>query len=105
VCAIQLYTRNVIFQNGVNPHYYCLPILKGARDRAALLAAATSGERADKRLASCTAPIESGSPKFFAGTDSAPHARGKKECCGGSAGCFTSFACGCRTFAGSASLQ
>jgi dihydroorotase len=107
VRAQQLYTRNVIFQNGVNPHYYCLPILKGARDRAALLAAATSGERADRRLAYCTAPIDclSGSPKFFAGTDSAPHARGKKECCGGSAGCFTSFACGHRSLAGSASLQ
>ena len=57
---------------GIRPHYYCLPILKRERDRKALVAAATSG-----------------SPKFFLGTDSAPHARLTKEAECGCAGCFT----------------
>lgn len=49
---------------GIKPHLYCLPILKAEKHRIALLKAATSG-----------------SPKFFAGTDSAPHAIGDKESC------------------------
>eukprot|EP00948_MAST-09A_sp_MAST-9A-sp1_P003053 g3053.t1 len=65
------YNRNAIFRGGVRPHYYCLPILKHERHRQALLNA-----------------IKSGSPKFFAGTDSAPHPAGSKESCCGCAGCF-----------------
>ena len=67
-----LYNRNAIFLGGVRPHYYCLPVLKREVHRQALLAAAASG-----------------SPKFFLGTDSAPHAAALKEqsVCG--AGCFT----------------
>jgi dihydroorotase len=67
-----LYNRNAIFTGGLRPHYYCLPVLKRELHRQALLAAATSG-----------------SPKFFLGTDSAPHAAVMKEnsVCG--AGCFT----------------
>ena len=57
-----LYNRNAIFQGGIRPHYYCLPVLKRETHRQALLAAATSGN-----------------PKFFLGTDSAPHARHTKE--------------------------
>jgi dihydroorotase len=56
----------------VRPHRYCLPVLKAEAHRAALLTAATSGN-----------------PKFFLGTDSAPHVRGRKECACGAAGCFT----------------
>ncbi|GHU35768.1 dihydroorotase [Betaproteobacteria bacterium] len=67
-----LYNRNAIFAGGVRPHYYCLPILKREKHRAALVRAATSG-----------------SPKFFLGTDSAPHARRAKEAACGCAGCFT----------------
>ncbi|HEX4151728.1 MAG TPA: dihydroorotase, partial [Steroidobacteraceae bacterium] len=51
-----LHNRNAIFSGGIRPHYYCLPILKRERDRSALLAAATGGN-----------------PRFFLGTDSAPH--------------------------------
>ena len=67
-----LYNRNALFTGGLRPHWYCLPVLKRERHRAALVAAATSG-----------------SPKFFLGTDSAPHAVALKEqsVCG--AGCFT----------------
>jgi dihydroorotase len=67
-----LYNRNAIFMGGLRPHYYCLPVLKREQHRQALVAAATSG-----------------SPKFFLGTDSAPHAVQMKEqsVCG--AGCFT----------------
>jgi dihydroorotase len=66
------YSRNALFAGGLRPHWYCLPVLKRETHRAALVAAATSG-----------------SPKFFLGTDSAPHARDVKEsaCCG--AGCYT----------------
>ena len=66
------YSRNALFAGGLNPHRYCLPVLKREVHRQALVAAAVSG-----------------SPKFFLGTDSAPHARHKKEsaCCG--AGCYT----------------
>jgi dihydroorotase len=67
-----LYNRNAIFTGGLRPHYYCLPVLKKERHRQALLRAATSGN-----------------PKFFLGTDSAPHAAAMKEqsVCG--AGCYT----------------
>ncbi len=70
-----LYNRNAILVGGVRPHYYCLPVLKRETHRLALLAAATSG-----------------SPKFFLGTDSAPHARGAKETACGCAGCYTAHA-------------
>ncbi|MFM7532429.1 MAG: dihydroorotase [Rubrivivax sp.] len=67
-----LYNRNALFVGGMRPHYYCLPVLKREVHRQALVQAATSG-----------------SPKFFLGTDSAPHAAALKEqsVCG--AGCFT----------------
>ena len=67
-----LYNRNAIFIGGVRPHYYCLPVLKRETHRAALVRAATSGE-----------------PRFFLGTDSAPHARHTKEASCGCAGCYT----------------
>jgi len=67
-----LYNRNAIFKGGVRPHYYCLPILKREVHRQALLDAATSG-----------------SPRFFLGTDSAPHPKGLKEHDCGCAGCYT----------------
>jgi dihydroorotase len=67
-----LYNRNALFVGGLRPHWYCLPVLKREQHRQALVAAATSG-----------------SPRFFLGTDSAPHAAALKEqsVCG--AGCFT----------------
>jgi len=67
-----LYNRNAIFTGGIRPHYYCLPVLKREVHRQALLGAATSG-----------------SPKFFLGTDSAPHAVPLKEHASGCAGCYT----------------
>ena len=67
-----LYNRNAIFQGGVRPHYYCLPVLKRETHREALVEAATSG-----------------SAQFFLGTDSAPHARLTKETACGCAGCYT----------------
>ena len=70
-----LYNRNAIFQGGVRPHWYCLPVLKRETHREALLAAATSGNA-----------------KFFLGTDSAPHAKGTKEAACGCAGCYTAYA-------------
>ncbi len=70
-----LYNRNAIFQGGIRPHYYCLPVLKREAHRAALVAAATGGDR-----------------KFFLGTDSAPHARGAKETSCGCAGIYTAHA-------------
>jgi dihydroorotase len=70
-----LLNRNAIFSGGIRPHYYCLPILKRERDRQALLAAATSGN-----------------PRFFLGTDSAPHERASKENACGCAGMFTAHA-------------
>jgi dihydroorotase len=70
-----LYNRNALFAGGIQPHYYCLPILKREKHRQALLAAATSGN-----------------PKFFLGTDSAPHARHTKETNCGCAGCYTAHA-------------
>lgn len=63
--------RNAIFDGGLRPHAYCLPVLKGEEHRRAVRAAAVSG-----------------SPKFFLGTDSAPHLRGAKESSCGCAGIF-----------------
>jgi dihydroorotase len=70
-----LYNRNAIFQGGVCPHMYCLPILKREEHRHSLLSAATSGN-----------------PKFFIGTDSAPHSIEAKESACGCAGIFTAHA-------------
>ena len=70
-----LHNRNAIFEGGIRPHYYCLPILKTEPDRAALLEAATSGN-----------------PRFFLGTDSAPHAQHTKETACGCAGMFSAHA-------------
>ena len=70
-----LYNRNAIFTGGIRPHYYCLPVLKRETHRQALVQAATSG-----------------SPKFFLGTDSAPHAAHLKEHATGCAGCYTAYA-------------
>jgi dihydroorotase len=70
-----LYNRNAIFTGGIRPHYYCLPVLKRETHRLALVKAATSG-----------------SPKFFLGTDSAPHAAHLKEHATGCAGCYTAHA-------------
>jgi dihydroorotase len=70
-----LYNRNAIFTGGIRPHYYCLPVLKRETHRLALVQAATSG-----------------SPKFFLGTDSAPHAAHLKEHATGCAGCYTAHA-------------
>ncbi|WP_299599605.1 dihydroorotase [uncultured Microbulbifer sp.] len=69
-----LYNRNHMLVGGIRPHYYCLPILKRSSHQTALIEAATSG-----------------SPKFFLGTDSAPHIQGKKEAACGCAGCYTAF--------------
>ena len=70
-----LLNRNAIFAGGIHPHHYCLPVLKREPHRRALLKAATSG-----------------SPKFFLGTDSAPHPRSAKESGCGSAGVYTAHA-------------
>jgi dihydroorotase len=67
-----LLNRNALFAGGLRPHHYCLPVLKRERHRLALLEAATSGD-----------------PRFFLGTDSAPHVRGTKESACGCAGCFS----------------
>jgi dihydroorotase len=72
-----LYNRNALFMTadgraGVRPHYYCLPVLKREAHRLALVEAATSGN-----------------PRYFLGTDSAPHPRGEKEAACGCAGCYT----------------
>lgn len=67
-----LYNRNHMLVGGIRPHLFCLPILKRDIHQHALIAAATSGDR-----------------KFFLGTDSAPHAQGKKESSCGCAGCFS----------------
>ena len=64
-----------LFEGGLRPHRYCLPILKHESDRQALVGA-----------------IASGSPKFFLGTDSAPHTAAAKECACGAAGMFTAHA-------------
>jgi dihydroorotase len=70
-----LHNRNAIFEGGIRPHYYCLPILKTEPDRTALVEAATSGH-----------------PRFFLGTDSAPHAQHTKEHACGCAGMFSAHA-------------
>ena len=70
-----LYNRNAMFQGGMRPHYYCLPVLKRETHRHALIEAAISGN-----------------PKFFLGTDSAPHARDAKESACGCAGIYTAHA-------------
>ena len=70
-----LYNRNALFQGGIRPHVYCLPVLKREEHRQALVRAATSGN-----------------PKFFLGTDSAPHARSTKENACGCAGIYSAHA-------------
>jgi dihydroorotase len=67
--------RNAMFQGGIRPHHYCLPVLKREYHRQALIKAATSG-----------------SPKFFLGTDSAPHGKTAKESACGCAGMYTAHA-------------
>jgi dihydroorotase len=70
-----LLNRNALFAGGLRPHHYCLPVLKAERHREAVLAAAVSGN-----------------PRFFLGTDSAPHTRRKKESDCGCAGIYTAHA-------------
>ncbi|PNH93974.1 dihydroorotase [Vibrio diazotrophicus] len=70
-----LFNRNHMLVGGIRPHLFCLPILKRATHQHALVAAATSGNK-----------------KFFLGTDSAPHAKGKKEAACGCAGSYTAHA-------------
>ncbi|ANQ84012.1 dihydroorotase [Azoarcus olearius] len=70
-----LLNRNAIFAGGIRPHHYCLPVLKRETHRVALVEAVTSGN-----------------PRFFLGTDSAPHARSTKEAACGCAGCYTAHA-------------
>ncbi len=70
-----LLNRNALFAGGIRPHHFCLPILKREDDRLALIEAATGGN-----------------PKFFLGTDSAPHARNTKEATCGCAGMYTAHA-------------
>ena len=70
-----LFNRNHMLAGGIRPHYYCLPILKRDSHQQALITAATSGN-----------------PKFFLGTDSAPHATSKKEAACGCAGCYSNHA-------------
>ena len=70
-----LYNRNALFLGGMRPHYYCLPVLKRELHRQALVDAATSGV-----------------PRFFLGTDSAPHPAQLKEHASGCAGCYTAHA-------------
>jgi dihydroorotase len=70
-----LMNRNAMFDGGVRPHHYCLPVLKRERDREALVEAATGDD-----------------PRFFLGTDSAPHARHTKEAACGCAGIFSAHA-------------
>jgi len=70
-----LMNRDALFAGGVRPHHYCLPVLKREPHRRALVKAATSGN-----------------PRFFLGTDTAPHSRGAKECDCGAAGIYTAHA-------------
>ena len=70
-----LFNRNAMFQGGLQPHHYCLPVLKRDSHQQALLEI-----------------IRSGSNKFFLGTDSAPHAKSKKESACGCAGIFSAHA-------------
>ena len=70
-----LFNRNALLAGGIRPHYYCLPIIKRESHRQSLVNAATSGN-----------------PKFFLGTDSAPHLTHTKEHACGCAGCFSAHA-------------
>src|SRR5690606_28604459 len=70
-----LMNRNAMFSGGIRPHHYCLPVLKREEHRLALVKAATSGN-----------------PKFFLGTDSAPHLKSAKEAACGCAGMYTAHA-------------
>jgi dihydroorotase len=70
-----LHNRNALFEGGLRPHLYCLPVLKRERDREALVAAATSDDA-----------------RFFLGTDSAPHAVHTKEASCGCAGIYSAHA-------------
>jgi dihydroorotase len=70
-----LFNRNALFKGGINPHFYCLPVLKREIHREAIIRAATSGNK-----------------KFFLGTDSAPHAKNAKESACGCAGIFSAHA-------------
>ncbi len=70
-----LFNRNALLVGGIHPHHYCLPILKREKHRQALVKAATRGN-----------------PKFFLGTDSAPHITNLKESACGCAGCYSAFA-------------
>ena len=70
-----LYNRNNMLAGAIRPHFYCLPILKRSTHQEALLQAATSGD-----------------PRFFLGTDSAPHPVNAKECACGCAGCYSAHA-------------
>src|SRR5690554_5512845 len=69
-----MYNRNHMLVGGVRPHLYCLPILKRNKHQQALREAVASGD-----------------PRFFLGTDSAPHARDKKEAACGCAGCYSAY--------------
>jgi len=70
-----LYNRNHMLAGAIRPHFFCLPVLKRNTHQQALIRAATGG-----------------SPRFFLGTDSAPHARGTKECASGCAGIYSAHA-------------
>lgn len=70
-----LWSRNALLAGGIRPHLYCMPVLKREKHRRALLRAATGGN-----------------PKFFLGTDSAPHAQHTKETASGCAGCYSAHA-------------
>lgn len=67
-----MFNRNALFQGGLQPHFFCLPVLKTEKDRLALITVATSGNK-----------------RFFLGTDSAPHAKEMKERASGFGGCFS----------------
>jgi dihydroorotase len=69
------WSRNALLVGGVRPHFYCMPVLKRESHRLSLVRAATSGN-----------------PKYFLGSDSAPHARGEKESACGCAGCYSAHA-------------
>lgn len=69
-----MFNRNDLLVGGIKPHFYCLPILKREEHRQALISA-----------------IKSGNPKFFAGTDSAPHSQHNKENACGCAGCYSAY--------------
>jgi dihydroorotase len=70
-----LMNRNALFQGGIRPHHYCLPVLKRERHRRAIMEVLAEGH-----------------PRFFLGTDSAPHAKGAKESACGCAGIYSAHA-------------